>query len=171
MNKKTDSTYSGIYYNPYSNKRLIFQKISENIFKVKLEDNEKYLRCICLPGQFISLSKDFKEVVSDFNLPGGYVIDRKEVIEITVIQKLDSLDAKESVTSNIFPFNEKIRKINAQKSPIYSTPNTPTKMYLLKNDEVEILEEKNGLLKIRYYGNGATARKIIEGWIKKSDVE
>jgi len=43
VNKKTDSTYSEIYYNPYSNKKLIFQKISENTFKLKLEDDEMYL--------------------------------------------------------------------------------------------------------------------------------
>jgi len=166
VNKKTDSTYSEIYYNPYSNKKLIFQKISENTFKLKLEDDEMYLRCICLPSQFISLSKDFKEAVSEFNLPGGYILDRKEVAETTIIQKLDSLDAEKSITSNIFLFNEKIRKINTPKSPIYFTPNTPTKMYLLKNDEVEVLEEKEDWLRIRYYG-----KKTIEGWIKKSDVE
>jgi len=39
-------------------------------------------------------------------------------------------------------------------------------MYLLKNDEVEVLEEKEDWLRIRYYG-----KKTIEGWIKKSDVE
>jgi SH3-like domain-containing protein len=39
-------------------------------------------------------------------------------------------------------------------------------MYLIKGDEVEVLEEKGEWLKVRYYG-----KKIIEGWIKKSDVE
>ncbi|WP_435357990.1 hypothetical protein [Emticicia sp. SJ17W-69] len=57
-------------------------------------------------------------------------------------------------------------KIIVTKSTIYSIPNKPSKMYLLKNDEVEILEEKDEWLKIRFYG-----KKIIEGWIKKSDVE
>ena len=46
-----------------------------------------------------------------------------------------------------------------------------TKMYLLKGDEVEVLEESERSpevewLKIRYYG-----RKTIEGWIRKSDIE
>ncbi|WP_435355899.1 hypothetical protein [Emticicia sp. SJ17W-69] len=47
-----------------------------------------------------------------------------------------------------------------------TTPNTLTKMYLLKGDEVEIIDEKDEWLKIRYYG-----KKTVEGWIKKSDVE
>ena len=41
-----------------------------------------------------------------------------------------------------------------------------SKNYLKKGDEVEVLEEKNIWLKIRFYGS-----KIIEGWIKKSDIE
>ena len=44
--------------------------------------------------------------------------------------------------------------------------NQPTKMYLLKGDEVEVLEEQDDWLRIRYYG-----KKTIEGWIKRSDVE
>ena len=39
-------------------------------------------------------------------------------------------------------------------------------MYLLKGDVVEILQEKDDWLQIRYYG-----KKTIEGWIKKGDVE
>jgi hypothetical protein len=59
-----------------------------------------------------------------------------------------------------------IKKIRISRSLINSSVNTPTKMYLIKNDEVEILEEKGEWLKVRYYG-----KKTIEGWIKKSDVE
>jgi len=63
-------------------------------------------------------------------------------------------------------FNMEFKEIKATKSIIYSTPNKPTKMYLLKGDVVEILQEKDDWLQIRYYGN-----KTIEDWIKKSDVE
>ncbi|NBB32005.1 hypothetical protein [Cellulophaga sp. BC115SP] len=56
--------------------------------------------------------------------------------------------------------------IKVSKSIIYDSPNSPTKMYLIKGDEVEILEEKEEWLNIRYYG-----KKIIEGWIKKSDIK
>lgn len=59
---------------------------------------------------------------------------------------------------------EKLRKVE-RKTFINNSFFKDTIMYLLKNDEVEILEEKSGWLKIRYYG-----KKTIEGWIKKSDV-
>jgi hypothetical protein len=57
-------------------------------------------------------------------------------------------------------------KIKEIKTKIHLAPRKPTKMYLIKGDEVEIIEEKDEWLKIRYYG-----KKVIEGWIKKSDVE
>ncbi|WP_177219435.1 SH3 domain-containing protein [Pseudarcicella hirudinis] len=63
------------------------------------------------------------------------------------------------------------RVIYSLKSIIHFTPNNKqSQQYLLKGDEVEILEEKlvkgTSWLKIRYYGG-----KTIEGWIKKTDVE
>lgn len=62
-------------------------------------------------------------------------------------------------------FNMDFKEIKIAKSIIYKTPNNPTKMYLLKGNEVEILEQKDNWLRIRYYGN-----KTIDGWIKKEDV-
>jgi hypothetical protein len=61
-----------------------------------------------------------------------------------------------------------VKRIESQKCILYATQSEVniTKMYLLKNDEVEILDIKDEWLKIRFYG-----KKIIEGWIKKSDVE
>jgi hypothetical protein len=58
------------------------------------------------------------------------------------------------------------RIVKSPKSIVYSLSETPTRMYLIKGDEVEILEEKDEWLRVRFYG-----KKIIEGWIKKSDVE
>jgi len=58
------------------------------------------------------------------------------------------------------------KKIIVEKSEIYNALETKTKMYLIKDDEVKIVKEKTGFLKIYYYG-----KKPIEGWIKKSDVE
>jgi hypothetical protein len=57
-------------------------------------------------------------------------------------------------------------KIKGLKTIIHLSPNKSTKMYLIKDDEVEIIEEKDDWLKVRYYG-----KKVVEGWIKKSDVE
>jgi hypothetical protein len=57
-------------------------------------------------------------------------------------------------------------RIFVNKSFIYKEPNVKTKIYLIKGDEVKIVKEENGFLKIFYFG-----KKTIEGWIKKSDVE
>lgn len=58
------------------------------------------------------------------------------------------------------------KTITVQKSIIHSAPNQPTKMYLIKGDEVEFLEENSEWYKMRFYG-----KKTIEGWIRKSDVK
>ncbi|MFC0186054.1 hypothetical protein SAMN04515674_1252 [Pseudarcicella hirudinis] len=60
----------------------------------------------------------------------------------------------------------KFKTLTQKQGVIFSVPNKKTNMYLLKGDIVEVLEEKNQWLKIRYYGS-----KTIEGWIKKTDVE
>jgi hypothetical protein len=63
--------------------------------------------------------------------------------------------------------------IKKSKSIIHKIPDKPTKMYLLKNDPVEVIEEKYKWLKIKYYPekNGEWTGKTIEGWVKKSDIE
>ncbi len=59
------------------------------------------------------------------------------------------------------------------KAIIYSQLETPTRMYILKNDVVEIYETKGDWLKIKYYieKNNKDTGKTIESWIKRSDVE
>jgi len=56
------------------------------------------------------------------------------------------------------------KNITTTKSPVFSSPNIPTKMYLVKLDEVEVIGEKDNWLHIKYYG-----KKIVEGWIRKKD--
>lgn len=67
----------------------------------------------------------------------------------------------------------KYSKIKIAKSYIYGTSMKKTKMYLLKADPIEVIEAKDGWLKIRYYPekNREWIGKTIEGWIKKTDVE
>ena len=76
------------------------------------------------------------------------------------------LKSKNIIIDSIIKENKAKYIVKVTKSIIYCTPNKPTKMYLLKGDVVEILQEKDDWLQIRYYG-----KKTIEGWIKKSDVE
>jgi len=56
---------------------------------------------------------------------------------------------------------------------INKQPHQPTKIYLIQNDPVEVVEERDDWLKIKYYPekNGEWTGKTIEGWIEKTDVE
>jgi hypothetical protein len=53
------------------------------------------------------------------------------------------------IKMNIEPLKMQVVDINPQKSIIYYSPNIPTKMYLEKGNEVEVLEEKGEWLHIR----------------------
>jgi hypothetical protein len=66
----------------------------------------------------------------------------------------------------IIKLKKNVLKPLKTKTNIYVSPNSPSAKYLLKNNQVEILETKDIWIKIRYYGT-----KTIEGWIKKSAVE
>jgi len=60
---------------------------------------------------------------------------------------------------------DRYKTLKIKQSKIFNDKKIVTKMYLLKGDIVEIIEEKGEWLKIRYYG-----KRMVEGWIKKSDV-
>ncbi|WP_337045421.1 hypothetical protein [Emticicia sp. 17c] len=69
--------------------------------------------------------------------------------------------------------NIKYGCIKTAKSYLYKIPNVPTQQYLVNNDPIELVEEKSGWLKVKYYPeqNGEWLGKTIVGWIKKSDLE
>jgi hypothetical protein len=77
-----------------------------------------------------------------------------------------NLDGKISTLVDYVEITSKIKNIQSSKQPLYSEPQIKTKMYLLKNDKVEILEEKDDWLYILYKG-----KKDIKAWIPKSAVE
>lgn len=60
---------------------------------------------------------------------------------------------------------DRYKTLKIKQSKIFNDKKIVTKMYLLKGDIVEVVEEKDEWLKIRYYG-----KRMVEGWIKKSDV-
>jgi hypothetical protein len=62
--------------------------------------------------------------------------------------------------------NIDVKEVAASKSMLYSEPEKPTKMYLIKGDIITVLEEKEGWIKIEYEG-----KKLITGWVKKEDVK
>ncbi|MGL4484877.1 MAG: hypothetical protein ACRCUS_07995 [Anaerovoracaceae bacterium] len=57
--------------------------------------------------------------------------------------------------------------IKAEKSIIYTLPNKekPMKKYLVRYDEIEILERQEGFTKIKFYG-----KPDIIGWIQTEDI-
>jgi hypothetical protein len=57
-----------------------------------------------------------------------------------------------------------VRVVVVPKSIIYSEPDKPTKMYLIKGDIITVLEEKDGWLKIEYEG-----KKLVTGWMRKNN--
>jgi hypothetical protein len=57
-------------------------------------------------------------------------------------------------------------RITKSKATLHSSLSVPTKMYLLKGDDVELIDREGDWLKIRFRG-----KRVVEGWIKKSDVE
>lgn len=59
-----------------------------------------------------------------------------------------------------------VREVKVAKSIINSNPGILTKMYLLKGDVLTILEEKGDWIKIEFEG-----KKLVQGWVKKLDVE
>lgn len=69
--------------------------------------------------------------------------------------------------------NKSFSIITNPKVYIFSDTFNKTKMYLIKNDPVEIIRKKADWLKIKYYPekNRIWTGKTIEGWIKKGDVE
>ena len=58
------------------------------------------------------------------------------------------------------------KKIVKPKIFLYTTFTQISNSYLILNDAVEVIEVKGEWAKIRYYGG----KKIIEGWVKVSDV-
>ncbi|MFN3785131.1 MAG: SH3 domain-containing protein [Spirosomataceae bacterium] len=150
--------------------------IKDTISPSELKDKGDFL-CICN-----KLNNDSLECIfPSFNLrDSSYFTSGTDVFDY---QKIDLLPV--NVLKQLFKgwgfvnrdlffmfTNKKIVTLNS-KSSIYQTPNKPTKMYLLKNDPVEVIEEKDNWLKIIYYPekNGEWTGKTIEGWIKRSDVE
>ncbi len=68
----------------------------------------------------------------------------------------------------VIPEREEWTMIKVEKSILYDNNFLPTKSYLIKNDEVRLDKEEDDFYKITYMTNKG---KIIEGYIKKTDVD
>ena len=111
------------------------------------------------------LNEDGKVESLELSNTNIFMLNRVNYLPAVLIKKL-IFQSKKDKRDYIKEFLDiEFKKITTKKSLIHSAPNKPTKMYLIKGDEVEVLEEKNGWLNIRYYG-----KKTIEGWVKKEEV-
>ncbi|WP_435357992.1 lysozyme inhibitor LprI family protein [Emticicia sp. SJ17W-69] len=104
VSNKTDSNYSGMFYNSFSNQNFSGTQLSKEIYSISFENEQIYYRCVCIPTSYLSLKKDYKEGLSEFNLPGGYVLESKEMNKL-IINRLDSLDLNEVPFYNLYPFD------------------------------------------------------------------
>jgi hypothetical protein len=82
-------------------------------------------------------------------------------------KKLDSLppNVQKHLEENGIYVGFPRKEISSEKAIIYSAPNIPTRMYLIKGDVVTVLGKEEGWLRIDYEG-----KKQVRGWVKEQDV-
>ncbi|MFN3785124.1 MAG: hypothetical protein ACK4R6_14495 [Spirosomataceae bacterium] len=136
---KTETSHSE-YWNIYKNNTIRFQILNTKsiIYNENYQKTNKYL-----------IKGDTVEVLEE----KGYFLKIKYKNITGLIPRMDVEGY------NTF-------RITKPKAYLYSSPNKPTKMYVLKGDDVELVDRQDDWLKIRFKG-----KKVVEGWIKRSDVE
>jgi hypothetical protein len=107
-----------------------------------------------------NVEKDSPDIANAIRQWALYNIYKKPFeIEISkkVLKRINTKDIKKEIIS---------KNIQTKKQPLYKTPPEKTKMYLLKDDKIEILKEQDDWLYILYKG-----KKDIKAWIPKSAVK
>ena len=89
-------------------------------------------------------------------------IDKLPAIALKLLYLRGKQDNRDYIKEYL---NIDVKEIIVPKSIIYSEPDNPTKMYLIKDDVVTITEEKDNWVKIEYFG-----KTLVTGWIKKEEV-
>jgi hypothetical protein len=98
----------------------------------------------------------------EYKLKYFYIYPNNIKEEDIMSQNYSKLINKKELHINL----QKNQFILSTKQPLYKSPSIKTKMYLIKGDQVEVLEEKDNWLHILYHG-----KKDIKAWIPKSAVE
>jgi hypothetical protein len=95
------------------------------------------------------------------------VFGKINYLPLAVLRKLkanvEDWKKYESFVSDI-PRTERL--VVEGKAFIFSEPDVTTKMYLIKDDMVEVLEETKEWLLVRFIG-----KTVVDGWVKKSDTK
>ena len=153
---------------------------------IKLENNKLFIVCSMpnvdnslyrefyyfeqyssLTDQLLSIHKQFINIDDD-TIKANYIFT-PEINIPTLYDFKNENFANEYLNKNYKNFvkvDNSQKQIYPTKQPLYKTPTEITKMYLLKGDKIEILEEKDDWLYILFKG-----KKEIKAWIPKSAVE
>lgn len=131
--------------------------------------------CICISkGSILECNyPNFDWTDSSYYFSGTDVFEYYKInaLPIEIILQLSRLSNQSTKNYLNYYLDLDFRYLKS-KSTIFSKPHQPTKMYLIQDDPVEVVAEKDGWLQIKYYPekNGEWTGKTIEGWIRKSDV-
>lgn len=129
---------------------------------VELDENANFKDCdVNIASIFELRPKSYLNIFSD---ECNY-IDKapKEVLE--VLYKRGKHDKRDYIKEFL---NMQVCGIQAEKSFIYDSTQTKTKMFLVKDDIVTVTGEQNGFVKMEYE---TVKGDIIKGWIKKEDIK
>lgn len=108
------------------------------------------------------------EIKSNFTSFFEYDKNRDNWFLTKTVENNKTIKEDKTLSINYLIIPIKYFVIKIEKQYLYSNPNngSKTKIYLLKNDKIEILKEENNWLYILYKG-----KKEIKAWIPKSSIE
>lgn len=177
FNKKDNSAIREV--NRYKSLLVKFPLSKENLTQYNdiayyLEQSKAYKESIYLLKKIIE--KYPERTVAYLNIADAYWGDNNKDKAIEnykiYISQMKENSKENKIPQKVFErINTKdtiSKEIQIEKQSLFDNPNkeSKTKMYLLKNDKVEILEEKDEWLYILYKG-----KKDIKAWIPKSAIE
>jgi hypothetical protein len=147
-----------------------FNKLSEiNVTKIINDFNSKLIDSVTYSLGVFDKQKQ-QLIFKNLNLKDDKlnIISNNHRFKSKIEHDIPSLDLFNLIVIKDIKRDTISKEIKIEKEYLYDTPNkeSKTKMYLIKGDEVEILEEKDDWLYILYKG-----KKDIKAWIPKSAIE
>ena len=181
-----DGIKDKVAYNLNGNELLFFIKFKDKYKNIYQGDNYSFDGLYILKDIMQSIDNNYTIIISTiFGGAGGETKDYfikyqdnqwilKKIITTTSTYTLDVIcewysDNNKEICNEVNKHTYKF-KIQFPKQPLYEEPNenTKTKMYLIKDDIIEILEEKEDWIYILYISKD---NKEIKAWIPKKALE
>ena len=142
------------------------------LYKKGKENKRDYLKEF-LEKDFTSLKQNKAHIYAKPDSVGKAYLIKNDIVDVLSLKnnlvKMIYITAKRKKITGWLPV-ESLHinpKIIVKKSKIYTSPDVLTKMYLIKNDRIEIIEIVNDWVKMKYIT--AKGREII-GWLKRNEV-